>query len=302
MSSPIFLSVCIPTYNRVSYLEKCVRSVISQLTDEIEVIIQDNASTDNTWNFLSSIEHVQVHCYSNETNIGLVPNFVEVVKNARGTYLYILTDDDYLLIDGLKDSIAFARESKCMAFKTAFFTFNEVSKTGQHFSLYPKNIFGEGVDLATAARIYHESNIFSGFVFKKELFNETAIRSNISNWYPSLLLMGLAGENIGYLAEPTNVHIWENETYWGISPEKRSELNRGQVEILLYLLHNKFISIEHYLELVKVHFSKWLFEDNEKLIHALPINKQKVIDKFYRSLRKKIQIQRIKGWLKSTFF
>src|SRR5205085_7348374 len=131
-----FLSVCIPTYNRVQYLQKCLRSVIPQITDEVEVIVQDNASSDDTWQFLSGIDHPGVHVARNSTNIGLVGNFIEVVKRARGTYIYVLTDDDYLLIDGIRDSIAFAKSSGCLAFKTAFFLFNEVSKTGQHVSLY----------------------------------------------------------------------------------------------------------------------------------------------------------------------
>ncbi|MBR7037253.1 glycosyltransferase [bacterium] len=46
------LSICIPTYNREVYLKRLVDSIISQKefvdTDDIEIVISDNASTDST--------------------------------------------------------------------------------------------------------------------------------------------------------------------------------------------------------------------------------------------------------------
>jgi glycosyltransferase involved in cell wall biosynthesis len=302
VSTVPFLSVCIPTYNREQYLQKCLRSVIPQITDDVEVIVQDNASTDSTWSFLSTIAHPRVHVARNSSNIGLVGNFIEVVRRARGTYIYVLTDDDYLLIDGLKDTIDFARSSHCKAFKTAFFLFNEVSKTGQHVSVFPENISGSAINEETAARIYHESNIFTGFVFRKDLFNENAVRDNINNWYPSLLLFGMAGLNVGYLAEPTNIHIWENETHWGISPEKRTELNRGQVETLLYLLKRGNVTMDYYLELVKRHYEKWIDEDNHRLLEPLDKSRREAFEKFLSGVRRRILMRKSKAWLKSRFF
>jgi glycosyltransferase involved in cell wall biosynthesis len=296
-----FLSVCIPTYNRVNYLQKCLRSVLPQITDDVEVIVQDNASTDDTWKFLAALAHTGVHVARNATNIGLVGNFIEVVRRARGTYIYVLTDDDYLLIDGLRDTIDFAKSSNCLAFKTAFFLFNEVSKSGQHVSLFNKNVSGS-VTEEIAAKIYHESNIFTGFVFRKDIFNETAVRDNINNWYPSLLIFGTAGLNIGYLVEPTNVHIWENETYWGISPEKRTELNRGQVDILLYLLKTGSISLDYYLELVKQHHRKWFYEDNLRLCAPLDPPRMRQLNASISRVRKEIRIRKAKAWLKSRLF
>ena len=44
------LSICIPTYNRASYLEGAIQNIITDnaFGDEVEIIISDNASTDNT--------------------------------------------------------------------------------------------------------------------------------------------------------------------------------------------------------------------------------------------------------------
>jgi len=44
----IKLSICIPTYNRAAFLGEALDSVIRQATDEVEIVVSDNASTDNT--------------------------------------------------------------------------------------------------------------------------------------------------------------------------------------------------------------------------------------------------------------
>jgi len=42
------VSIIIPTYNRANYLEKAIESVLKQTYENIEIIVSDNASTDNT--------------------------------------------------------------------------------------------------------------------------------------------------------------------------------------------------------------------------------------------------------------
>ncbi len=42
------LSICIATYNRAEYIGETLESIIPQVTDEVEIVIVDGASTDNT--------------------------------------------------------------------------------------------------------------------------------------------------------------------------------------------------------------------------------------------------------------
>ena len=297
MSTP-FLSVCIPTYNRVGYLKKCLKSVLSQVSDEVEVIVQDNCSTDGTEAWMRTVSDPHLRYFRNPENVGLVNNVIQIISNARGQYVYMLTDDDYLLINGLEDTIRFAKETNCLAFKTAYFLHNEVSKTGAHVSLFPRHMLPADMNEKNAAVVYHGSNILTGIVFKKEIFEEKRMRENSHNWYPSLLLMGMAGLNVGYLSDPTNVHIWENETHWGISPEKRDELNRGQVETLLYLLKENKISKEYYVALAKGHISKFTFEKNERLNEPLSDSQRKELAKHFSSIKRRDTIRKFKVALK----
>jgi glycosyltransferase involved in cell wall biosynthesis len=51
----ILLSICIPTYNRATYLKICLDSIMQQMHTDypIEIIVSDNFSTDNTLNVVS---------------------------------------------------------------------------------------------------------------------------------------------------------------------------------------------------------------------------------------------------------
>src|ERR1041385_553648 len=175
MSTP-FLSICIPTYNRVGYLKKCLKSVLAQVTDEVEVVVEDNCSTDGTEEWMKTMSDPHVRYIRNQENVGLVNNVIQIIANAKGQYVYMLTDDDYLLINGIEDTIRFAKQTKCLAFKTAYFLHNEVSKSGAHVSLFPRNMSQPDMTEQNAAKLYIESNILTGLVFSKEIFDRSEER------------------------------------------------------------------------------------------------------------------------------
>ena len=92
------ISVCIPVYNGFLYLGETINSVLSQDYDNLEIIIQDNASTDGTWPMLQSLAaaHPQISIMRNEQNVGMSGNWNLVVNRASGDYVMLLSADDLL--------------------------------------------------------------------------------------------------------------------------------------------------------------------------------------------------------------
>ncbi len=93
------LSICIPTYNRSEYLNECLRSIFISAAGyehEIELIVSDNASTDNTFNLIKKIQklHPWVRYNLNEKNIGPELNFRHVVSLANAENVLVFGDDD----------------------------------------------------------------------------------------------------------------------------------------------------------------------------------------------------------------
>lgn len=90
------LSICIPTYNRAAYLKGALENIIADdaFGNDMEIIISDNASTDNTKEIAEEYtkKYENIKYYRNNENIGFVRNFRECLKHGNGEYLKIIND------------------------------------------------------------------------------------------------------------------------------------------------------------------------------------------------------------------
>ena len=69
------VSVCIPTYNYARFLGSAIESVIAQTFEDFELIVSDNASTDDTQAVIASYDDPRIRAYRNDHNLGLFGNF-----------------------------------------------------------------------------------------------------------------------------------------------------------------------------------------------------------------------------------
>lgn len=93
------LSICIPTYNRAPFLRKALESVVPQLSEDMEIVISDNASEDDTASVVQEYcrpgRAIRYHVQSR--NEGPDRNYLKVIELARGRYCWFLGSDDALL-------------------------------------------------------------------------------------------------------------------------------------------------------------------------------------------------------------
>ena len=92
------VSIGIPTYNSNGKLLKALLSVWEQDYPNIEIIVSDNSSTDNTEQLCAGLKEyfVPIKYYRQPKNIGVVPNFDFVMRHASGEFFMWLSDDDTL--------------------------------------------------------------------------------------------------------------------------------------------------------------------------------------------------------------
>lgn len=92
------LSICIPTYNRSRYLAELLDSIVAQNLSEIEVVVSDDGSVDDTAAVVARYQAILKHLkfIQQPVNIGLDRNFIEVTRAATGDYLWLMGDDDRL--------------------------------------------------------------------------------------------------------------------------------------------------------------------------------------------------------------
>jgi glycosyltransferase involved in cell wall biosynthesis len=92
------VSIGVPTYNRASQLQRAIESILAQDYPELELVISDNASADETQRVCEdfSARDLRVRYFRQAHNRGPHDNFVEVLKQAKGEFFMWLGDDDWL--------------------------------------------------------------------------------------------------------------------------------------------------------------------------------------------------------------
>jgi len=91
------VSVIMPMYNAESYLKDAVDSILNQTFQDFELIILDDASTDNSTSILDSYSDSRIVRYTSDKNIGLA-NILNIgLKMAKGEYIARMDSDDISL-------------------------------------------------------------------------------------------------------------------------------------------------------------------------------------------------------------
>lgn len=100
MSTPFF-TVAIPAYNNLAYLKDAVKSVLNQSFKDFELVIIDDCSTENIWDYLQAIKDKRVRIFRNSINLGIVKNWRKCIEVAKGKWFKFLMADDVMFKDCL---------------------------------------------------------------------------------------------------------------------------------------------------------------------------------------------------------
>lgn len=173
-------SICIPTYNRAKYLNRNLTAIFHQmhddLYDQIEILVSDNASTDETEQVIKSflLMGKNITYYRNNSNVGSDANFLSCVEKAQGKYVLLLGDDDILLDGSLDTILSVLREDDYGLVYLSGVAFKEK---------IPRNKAPQYIDLDR--KIIEDANVFLRQVsfyitfMTGNIFNKSHLNSNI---------------------------------------------------------------------------------------------------------------------------
>jgi glycosyltransferase involved in cell wall biosynthesis len=92
----MLITIMIPTYNQENYILDAINSALSQTYENLEVVVCDDCSTDNTWEKVKSIKNKRLKIYRNDRNIGRVGNYRKLLYElSNGEFVINLDGDDY---------------------------------------------------------------------------------------------------------------------------------------------------------------------------------------------------------------
>lgn len=105
-SKNVMLTIGIPTFNGCEYIEECIEKILiqSDLLDQIEILVCDNASNDDTENIMHNYINKYPHVISyikHDSNLGADRNYWSCIENAQGKFVHLMGDDDYYTDNGL---------------------------------------------------------------------------------------------------------------------------------------------------------------------------------------------------------
>lgn len=91
------VSIIVPVYNCEKYMEACIESILIQSYDNIEVIIIDDGSTDNTYNIIKEYINKDKRIkYFKQENLGPSIARNRGIEKANGEYLIFIDSDDFI--------------------------------------------------------------------------------------------------------------------------------------------------------------------------------------------------------------
>lgn len=125
------LTVVIPTYNRADYLRVAIQSVLDQTFQDFEILVSDNASSDNTTEVVASFGDARIRYHRHARNIGPTPNWRFAMTQPQTEFIAPLADDDYYLPEHLATGLQAIRQYPQAAYYTcAAEYFGDTKATG----------------------------------------------------------------------------------------------------------------------------------------------------------------------------
>jgi hypothetical protein len=104
-ASPL-VSVVIPTYNGGPFIAQTVRSALAQTLHDLEIVVVDDASTDDTLETVRRLADPRLRILTSDANAGAGANWNRALRAARGRYVKLLCQDDVLAPTCLQRQVA----------------------------------------------------------------------------------------------------------------------------------------------------------------------------------------------------
>lgn len=111
MREPL-VSVIISTYNEEKYILESINSILNQTYKNIEIIIIDDASIDNTVSLIQNIQTEKIRLYINDTNKKLAHNLNFAISKAKGKYVARMDADDISKKERIKIQVEYMEKHK----------------------------------------------------------------------------------------------------------------------------------------------------------------------------------------------
>lgn len=206
------LTIAIPTWNRSEELQECIQliaSQIEQVNENVEIFVSDNASSDETEYILCNLEtHLNYLRHSrNAMNVGPDQNFLEVLNKSLGKYVWLFSDDDFIVEGAIAEVIHIIKNYEPSYINTNYLYCNDrkiiVDSQPQKRFMIAKDITHADIN-----KVFSERNHWLSFVscniYNRSFLDIADYEANVNNvrsWIQVYIAAHiLSGNPNGYLS------------------------------------------------------------------------------------------------------
>ena len=91
------ISVCMASYNGGKYIREQLESILSQLPSDVEIVIADDGSTDDTLQVVESLNEPRIRMLPAEKHLGVIYNYERALQASKGEIIFLADQDDVWL-------------------------------------------------------------------------------------------------------------------------------------------------------------------------------------------------------------
>lgn len=163
------VTVLLCAYNAAPFLKPAVESILAQTWRDFEVLIIDDASTDETPQILASYNDPRIRLLRNEQNLGLTPSLNRGLREARGEWIARQDADDLSASDRLERQLAFLDANPSVALVGS--QMRAINAAGRQQGVRDVPLSSESVhwSLLLANPIIHTAATFRRDIFRDDL-------------------------------------------------------------------------------------------------------------------------------------
>lgn len=302
------LSICIPTFNRGEIVYKTVKKCLEYKNPNIEVVVSDNCSEDNTEGLLSTITDKRFKYFKNDYNNGFL-NLISVLTYGQGEYLLLTSDEDIIIPESLDKIINILKNENPAILKASANLF------GEKYVAHRNGVYQAGFE---AIRTYGSGcSYISGYIYNKKIMDKILMGAKGTNvdrrFGYSYCFTNLAREMLQYGSLCFREEVITDQISIGkrdmiahfdggglcFSLEKRFLSIKEKIDSLArinLLEEQKYIMCQYYMikDVVMTHISEYRITFDDELLNKIKNEEgSEPIYEYYIENRKKLEKQNI---------
>lgn len=195
------VSIVVASYNRAEWLEMAVRSGLDQEWGNIEVVVSDDASSDNSIETLKRMGDPRVRFTAHPAHVGVWINWTTALEMAKGEYVVFLGDDDVIAPTFVARHLEVFRRHPDVQAVFSSIEDRPVDGSPSRFMRVPFSAEGAVPAIRLVDALMDDQIFFGGAVFRRDCawkhWSETKPDDMIADWGLILRLAMEAGAKVG---------------------------------------------------------------------------------------------------------